>query len=449
MDQNTLRIDQSLEALQRCYTYSGEPAEVDDRLYADKSLDWKMLHYGQCARSRIFCKGIFPELIQFGTPDTIPVFQSHAALVEFFWFLFGQKAWNKLYAMFTATAPETLAALPVEVADLYMLTCLRLNRKDYITEEGSAALFRRLDRACAEIARIWPQDTARKAYFDAIRAHVGGDIAGARRIFVDVPQDIRLAGPLRAVGSVLPRPKPHAVSENGLEILSMSSARNVILISLDKNYYDTYFEKFLVSLTAQQATWGLHLHCIGFTPDLRGMETGGISLGVTVDRTEIASKSVEWNAAYSACARYLYAATYLRIYSQILICDVDGQITPRLHDIDRLHPDADVLMFATLFFSPEKRANPLPWNAVSASDMVLRASPGGAAFAGGVGSYLDTVFAQGAFHSAPWFADQNALFYCYVDFLEEVVFARLHARVFTQAMDWRQFFGTTSKKGLT
>lgn len=434
-------LDQSVATLQACYSYAGQPREVDRAGYAERGLDWKLLRYGAQARQRIYCETLAGELSQLSAPAACAAFGCARTMREFIWFTFGQKRWDLLFDLVNAIDDALLGAVGPEVCDLFLMACLRAQPEAFVKARARAGLLASLGGLAARYRSLWPEAPGRADVIEAIALHLEGRVAEARTRLASF--DEMLCGPMRAVSTVLPPQARRAVDLGQVTLVRRAPQRRVLMLSCDGRYFERYFETLCRSFRAARGEgedWGLHVHCVGFDPKDRPAPEGfDAQVGVTIDKTPLDGRRGNWKGAYCAAARYLYAPFHLRIYDQLMISDIDGVFPDALEDWLPDSRGCDVALCSNLYLAPQKQLNPLPWNAIPAGFVLLRGTPGAHRFAQAVAGYLAAIFQAPGFDGSPWFADQNALFYSHIDLEGEVSVHRLRKIPFRQAFGWQQF----------
>ena len=442
--------DQSIAALQKCYTYAGAPASVEADPREGAPLERKLLHYGAMARRRVFCSALHEELASLTVRQALAAFLHAVSLREFIWFSFGQKNWQMLHDIMAQAADDPLRDTGPEVWDLFLVACLQRDPRGFTVKTHADSLIRRVDHLCKRHRDLWPGSALRTPLYDALRAHMTGEIGPARLAIAGIQGKDALCGPIRAAATVLaPEARPDA-DQGQLEIVRLATARNALILSCDERYFRLYFKAFAQSFfkaSDADPTWSIHLHCIGFDP--RGhpeLDDFGASIGITLDRVEVPVSPANWRAAYCASARYLFVPLYMDHYENLMISDIDGifrdRFDPSWFDTDQ----NDVVLSSSVFLSPMKQVNPLPWNAFAAGCTLFNPTAPARAFGSALSGYLAAIFQNDRFVGSPWFADQNALFYSVHDVQDRLKFNRFDRIPFTQSMDWRQFKGTEAKK---
>lgn len=417
--------DQSLEALQACYDFTGEPKAVRADLHASESLEARVLIYGRAARRRIFMRALAAELLSASDADV----ESRAGIVEYAWFLYGRKDWPRLARFLDRNARP---GLPPHLADLRFLSCLRLEAPR-IRAGGPAGAFREaVEAVLAEIEALWPGERARLSAYRLLTEHMTGAFGKARDGLVERFDALRFIEPLSGLQSIVTPTEEAPGPGTSLRRLSERSA--VTLLSVDEAYFRRFGETFIEAHRRLRPERGLHLHCVGFEPEAPD------GIGVTVDRTDLSGFGDAQRRGYYACARYLHLPDHLDRYEDVLVTDVDGlpSATP---DLSRA-----AVLLSTRVLEPGRELHRLPWECVSAHGFRVDASPEGRRFALGLARYLATVLRRARGGMPFWFADQNALFYTWLQEAGSDGVAAFDRAPFTQAQVWRQFEGDGEKR---
>lgn len=236
-----------------------------------------------------------------------------------------------------------------------------------------------------------------------------------------------------------------------IDVISRSDRSLVVVVSLNKKYFEKHLEGFLRSFfdtargTVGSDDWGLHLHCVGFEPaETNWLDFKQPEIGVSLDWNSVAARRTAWEGAYCASARYLFAPLYLRMHSCLFVCDVEGVFTKPLEP-----PSGgceDVLLTSNRYLSPQKSRQSFALELSGCDQYLFTGAEGSLNFADNVSGYLATIFQNEEFEGAPWYADQSALYYSFLDERERLKFGRLEGKYFQQGTDRRQFFSEETKK---
>lgn len=432
-------IEQDFAHLLACYSNTDEPRLVIEDRYDGRSLDWQVMAFGLAARQGIFLRAVHNALLE-RVANGVVAPASSAARMELAWFLFSQKAWEPLRGLIEAIDAGARASMPVQIADFYFLAFYRLQRQR-IFLGGDREGFVAEARVCLDFLRAsWPAETERLSAYAAMIAHVAGDIDAARPVFAAMVADTPFIGPMAAMQNVLMPGLPASDLHIASRDIVAEPAENVTLLSVDAEYFARYALLFAQRYGEINAANGLHFHCIGFDP--RPVIAGwglDLPIGVTVDNYDLTDWSASQRRGYYASARYLYLPQYLERYRSVMIADIDGIVLRNVAAIAAEHDGDDVVLSAQVLDSA-RRLNRLPWEAVPANSCMVRATEGGRKFAGRLADYLAQVARNTqAENAAFWFADQNALFYCWHDLKDEVRFGRFGKATFAQKGGWNLF----------
>ncbi|MEP1327777.1 hypothetical protein [Pseudophaeobacter sp.] len=356
-----------------------------------------------------------------------------------------------LFEVFETMGHASLGALPDEVFDLFLLSTIRLKGGAFTSVQQAGLLFDRLDRACAILETAKPDAIERLQLFKAIQEHTRGQEAKARKSLLDISKPTQFCGPFRAVDTVLGAHQRTVPNVSEIDVISRSDRSLVVVVSLNKKYFEKHLEGFLRSFfdtargTVGSDDWGLHLHCVGFEPaETNWLDFKQPEIGVSLDWNSVAARRTAWEGAYCASARYLFAPLYLRMHSCLFVCDVDGVFTKPLEP-----PSGgceDVLLTSNRYLSPQKSRQSFALELSGCDQYLFTGAEGSLNFADNVSGYLATIFQNEEFEGAPWYADQSALYYSFLDERERLKFGRLEGKYFQQGTDRRQFFSEETKK---
>lgn len=367
------------------------------------------------------------------------------ALVEFFWFLFSQKAWEQLLQ--TARAVKGLHRLPFNVADLIWLSFYRSQTNRLLKGTDKEGFSREAETMLIFFEHNWPNAHDRHALYAAMVAHISGHGVEVRDLFASLEPSEPLIEPLGAAQTVLlsNSKRLRAVYQFGAKTV-MAPVQHVTLLSLDINYFKKFALYAARKFFSSNPGNGLHLHCVGFDPeaDIIAWNLDG-AIGWTADYTDLRQFSDRGKRGYYAAARYICLPYYLNFYNSVFIADVDGSMLRNLAEIDSEHVHEDVVL-STLVLDPGRQLNRLPWESITACAIMVRATPGGHCFAAAVGDYLVEVMRRAGTEGKPfWYADQTALYYTWFELRDEVRFGRFSSPPFKQAGSWKLFLGDTER----
>lgn len=435
-------LDQDLPSLARCYSYTGAPQSTVETHDPDAPIEDLIMQYAAAARECIRAAGLERQILHaLEEPQEIRIADPRVQL-ELLWFAFGHKEWRTLNTLVFKFACDG-TCLPSHVADLLILSILRLHRPTLRTGKEGRLLLEALDSALRLIKTIWPEDRCRHDFFDAVRLNLSGNVLEARDRFAETPRNLEFVPYFNAVRAVLKRPlapmSPHAVP------IFPARADQAIVVSTDETYFREYGRAFIHSMENLSGV-GLHIHCIGFDPR-PALDTWAIKtpIGFSLDDGGALLSPATNDTAYYAGARYLYAPDYLDHYEKILITDIDGVAKNGPDKIFATSPEADVFLNATVLV-PNREITPLPWSGVAAGAAAFSNSPSSRLFARQVAQYLHNALKTAQQHGgSAWYADQVALFYSWYDLRDRVAFGKISVPAFSQAANWRLFQGDREK----
>ena len=366
-------------------------------------------------------------------------------LVEYFWFLFSQKAWLKLLQ--TARAIVGLGELPLHVADLVWLSFYRGQTERLLSGADREMFEREAESLLGFVKQTWPTASDRHALYAAMVAHVTGNAAEARKVFLGREPSEPLIEPLGAVRTVLPvNLLPRRSPDRSQLKIFRAAAEHVTLISLDRTYFDKYAHQVARKFFQSNPGNGLHLHCVGFDPttDIGDWKLVG-AIGWTADHADLEALTVRDKRGYYAAARYIFLPDYLTLYQSVFVADVDGLMIRNVADIDAEHADQDIIL-STLVLDTGRQLNRLPWEAITACAFMARATAGGRSFATAISGYLLEVMRRTEAEGRPfWYADQTALYYSWFNLQTQVRFGRFHSPPFKQVGSWKLFQGDAER----
>lgn len=430
-------LDQDMSTLVGCYSNTEDPVSTDSSLDAHRAFADQILTFGAATR-----RGIHMPMLRQYLLDNVTAAASTAmtaqSLTELFWFLFSQKAWEKIDWL---SRTVEFGGLPEHVADLCFLAFYRMQKDRLMSGKGASVFKRDADAIRKRLADAWPEARMRHEAYSAMVLHVTGATDEARRMFSALDGSIFIE-PFAGIASVLmPADVTAGPDGTALEIVPCR-AEHVTLVSLDR----TYFEKFAFLAARRYARTnagnGLHFHCVGFDPREAIAGWGlPVPIGVTVDREDLHMLGLRQQRGYFAGARFLHLSRYVDLYQSVFVADVDGHVARDVAMMAEEHRDADIVL-TTKLLDRKRDMTRLPWEAISAGSLLVRATAGGREFAKRLGAYLHTVVHNGKFLGHPiWYADQTALFYCWHDAPGHIRFSTFTKFAFVQRGSWQLFEG--------
>lgn len=387
----------------------------------------RVLHlYGRALRRSLAAPRLHAALMQHmpaGPPQMTP-------LDRFEWclFLFAEKQWEGLADMSVRIEavgdPDRRAAL----LDLMYLTAHRLRLRD--RSEVAAAL-------SARVKALRPtMPAAQRAVHEAFDDHLAGRQDAARRRLAQLAHRYTPYFALGAIKTLFTREAlpPDAPAEPQLTLVRPSNRQGVVVVSLDKVYFERFFGLFRDHLKRSNPALGVHVHCIGFSPEA----LPDPSIGISCESLPFGTDSDETSArAYYASARFLHLPAFLDIYHTVHVSDVDGLIK----DIPTMAADGSAVILRSKI--AEGRSSRLPCETVSATNVSLRRSPEALRFADYLRRYLVHGFSLQL--DPIWYIDQNALYCAWRDLKDEITITTGKPSVFRQGGRWRQSEGDAGK----
>lgn len=432
---NALRQDMS--TLVECYSNTDVPTLTDTSLDLHRSFEEQILTFGAAARRGTHMPRLGEYLLENAT-TVVPAVLTQQGLTELFWFLFSQKAWEKIdWLLKTAD----LRDLPDHIADLCFLAFYRMQKNRLMSGKGGQFFKRDANIVRKRLAEVWPNARIRHEAFEAMLQHVLGETNEARRMLSALDGTVFIE-PFAGISSVLMHPVGVSCPDGASLETIPCRANHVTLLSLDRSYFEKYAFLAARRYARTNSSNGLHFHCVGFDPRETIAGWGlPVEIGVTIDREDLHALNLRQQRGYFASARFLHLSRYIDLYQSVFVADVDGHVSRDVALMAEEHQDVDIIM-TTKLFEPGRDVTRLPWEAVSAGSLLVRATAGGRKFAQQLGAYLHSVVQNGKAHGRPiWYADQTALFYCWYDAPADVRFATFTKFAFVQRGSWQLFEG--------
>ncbi len=435
---------QTLESLAACYKGGTWPAsQTVDGAFADRPIAWRVAAFGLAARHRIHLVELRDALLGAGDidPDDLPTPQLRT---EYIWFLFSQRAWSPIVRFIEAIDGQARGELESHVADIYFLAFYRLQMDRIMAGEDRDGFVAAAQRILNLLGASWTSATDHLAAYRAMVDHVGGNFDEARTAFTTITAD-DFVSPLSALRHVLKSPAVRIPTASDL-VIRPAHRRMATLISLDRIYFDRFARLFAERYSQINRDNGLHFHCVGFDPTNElGTWDVPVAIGLTVDPRDVSALEPLERAGYYASARYIHLPEYLRLYEAVYVTDADGLV---LRDIATIEADlgaADIAL-GTRVLEEQRQLFRLPWEAVTANSLFIRSTDEGRRFSAALSAYLEESLARTFADGRPfWFADQNALFYTWLDLRHQVAFKRFRKAAFVQQTEWTLFESLDSK----
>jgi len=386
----------------------------------------------------------FKELSEEIRRDGHAQLKDRRAIVEFVWLMFFLKDWKRLASVIRDKAPRH--ALPAHIADLYFLSSYRLNQ-DYLTKGDDAVGFNAgVSEFINFIRDNWSSEGKRASLFSAILKSSMGEWVESRKEIAFHAAGMELIPPLAAARSTIESSMFEDLAEFKFECFP-AECTSATVVSVDRNYYEKFAENFLALHAISNPDRAVHFHCVGFDPQETGskIKFNGMA-GYTIDDTDISSLGKRDKRGYYACARLIHSPSYIKIYDNILISDIDGAINKNITSIMNDNKDYDVILTSKVARKDVNLFN-MPWSSVNAASNIIRRSEGGMLFSNYLNRYMTTIFKDAREKKRPmWFADQCALFYAYVDLRQSVSFLSYKGRIYDQSRDWSPVSSLESKE---
>lgn len=387
-------------------------------------------------------------------PFGISDFSTAAMALRYVWILFSQRNWSKITEMATAVDPAGLTSEERgALSDLYMLAQYRQTMPHLMQGKGdSSEALNTYEAALNWCRNTLIEDDNRAALHAACLDCIRGAAAAGWARVAQLPATFTKHGVFRATDNMFPVDQI-AISKAQWTFHSRDrdftflphNRKASLLVSCNEAYFHTFGRIFVQNTLALPGDFGIHLHCIGFTPasHLEDLQVGG-RVGYTIDNTDISEFNEDNKTAYFAGARYLFLEHYLDLYPQILVSDIDGCYQPALAE-EFSRPQE--ILYTSQNFRQDIPFRRLWWEQISAASVLFRASPGTKRAAAHLSDYILTCLNENARDGrSAWYSDQLALCSMVTAFpdLKTAPFGA-KKRLFTQDQNWRLFFGMADK----
>ncbi|WP_158515983.1 hypothetical protein [Pararhodobacter sp. CCB-MM2] len=360
---------------------------------------------------------------------------SPADVYELALFLFSERQWQTLAKVLPTclrqlTRGEQRGPLRL-VADLAYLTAhrLRVANQEMVAAPIKLELAKlaghldqnqlRFHRACDDfLAHPWRED---------------------RLLLVRAVRSYEPYFSLRGLRSLYRRPDPEQQNtfSPSIKIAQKSAHQAVVLVACDKRYFETYAQRFVASVEELRLPLGVHLHCVGFTPEPRGwLANCGLSHEPLPSFLASSDLPDRYRNTYFAAARFLVLEELLASYGYIWVSDIDGKVTPTIQDA----PTGSVNLHSAVRKFMGKK---LPMELISAANVGVRADDGGRVFAAYLRQYLLQGIQEGL--EPVWYLDQNALFCAWQDLKNKIEIQTDLPPFFRQTGNWSLSQGRAMK----
>ena len=211
------------------------------------------------------------------------------------------------------------------------------------------------------------------------------------------------------------------------------------LLSTDFGYFDNYFEGFLESFSLVNPDGLVHMHAVGFEPEIAIIleleQRFGVHVNITYDPQSISGLSPDMFKGYCAGARYMFLPQYLARYDRVIIHDIDGVVETSMASVWKDREDS--IIISSLVPEHDRRAYFAFWSNIGAGAFAIGANAANRKFAETLSGYLHSRFevcrkTGGRF----FFTDQVGLLLAILAFAKECEFVRMPA-IFRQSSETR------------
>lgn len=277
----------------------------------------------------------------------------------------------------------------------------------------------------------------------AIEFHAGASNTGYRTQFMRAGANVISLSDMRTLGaSVVPTPaRFQPVSDK-------SEQSDCSLIACDKGYFYQFFDGFAESFSLMNPGGLLHLHGVGFKPDLNHIAEAasafGIEINVSCDDMDMSRLTPDMYKGYAAGARYLFLPTLLESYERIIVHDIDGVLEKDMHSI-WASSDADI-QISSLVLEDNRRGHFAFWSNIGAGAFAITRSSASLKFANALSNYLSVRFRVCEQTGGRYFfTDQVGLLLATLAYKDDVSIARM-PQIFSQSDETRNTGRGKAKK---
>ena len=269
--------------------------------------------------------------------------------------------------------------------------------------------------------KFWNQIHWGSAYYTS------GDLENAEKHY-SVARELPMRATHRTIGVYSTRslnwlqtklaepPKSNLLNQSPMLIKNMQNPASdclVFLLSCNSDYFQSWAEIFLASLSEVTENGCVHFHLIqASTTDfellLQLQKTFGdkIVLNCTYEEAPFLDSDVnpETRRAYYATSRYLRTSAIRKMYTQdIIVSDIDLKFLSNPNSLKVKSENSDV------GFRYSGPFGYFPWTRITANFCYVKANDATIEFFDGVAKFAASVFEEGWKKRPLWYVDQNAL----------------------------------------
>ncbi|MBL4571459.1 MAG: hypothetical protein JKY86_00070 [Gammaproteobacteria bacterium] len=415
---------------------------------ADCSIDHLVGLFGLGLRNNIIFSDVKDALVEALEAKKYP--KNGDTIYEFSWFLFSQKKWHSIIDFLNFT---DVLCLPVnlrkDLSHLYFLSFYKVKQRDIKAGMPSEKFAVEVSETLIKIEQNLSPGIDTIAFFKALISSIIGNFSDAREEIGKLRETVVPKFAFRAANTLLTETEiSRAFAREPVtpNFYPVNAGSKVFLISLDKIFFDIYFDLYVERLKQIDPQIPLHIHCVNFDPrqELLDRNLFGV-IGYTSDFGNTSAFTPKTQKTYYASARFLFLEEYLNFYDAVYVVDIDGVIGVPISILDDTKSEFDVAVVNPPIKSREQLFS-LPWDLVVAGNVVIQSTEGGRIFGRYLRRYLSIIFSRKRHdYEFTWFADQNALFSAWLDLENEIAIRELTTPAFSQTGDYRLSHGNKSK----
>lgn len=220
------------------------------------------------------------------------------------------------------------------------------------------------------------------------------------------------------------------------------------LIACDKGYFYQFFDGFSESFALMNPGGLLHLHGVGFKPNMDHVSKRALALGIAIhisyDDMDMSRLTPDMYKGYAAGARYLHLPTLLTAYERIIVHDIDGVLEKDMQSI-WASTDADI-QISSLVLEADRRGHFALWSNIGAGAFAVKRSENALKYCASLANYLAVRF-RVCQHTGGryFFTDQVGLLLATLAYKDQVQIARM-PQIFNQSDDTRNTGRGKAKK---
>ena len=286
--------------------------------------------------------------------------------------------------------------------------------------------------------RVLGADSPKQAHYQGLLACISGDLERAATLHAGAPENTGYSTQFfRAAPNVITldemktiAPPVSCTIPNHRWRQRHAGHRECTLLSTDFGYFSKYFEGFVESFSKRNPGGLVHLHAIGFEPEIAIIlileQRFGVHVNITYDPQSLSRLSPDLFKGYCVGARYMFLPQYLARYDRVVIQDVGGGVETSMASLWQGREGS--IMISSLVPQGDRRGYFAFWSNIEAGIFAISANRANQKFAASLAGYLHSRFevcrkTDGRF----FFTDQIGLLLATLAFADECTIVRMPA----------------------